>query len=70
MRHTPHHPLHACGTVAIRLRVTQVDARAKLSQDKPADAVERIIDERAGDGPYSQPDLAREMRRHRDSRDS
>lgn len=60
----------ARGTVGIRLRVTRVDARAKLSQDKPADVVERIIDELAGNGPYSQPDLAREMRRHHDSSDS
>lgn len=60
----------ARGTVGVRLRVTRVDARAKLSQNKPTEVVERIMQALAGDGPYSHPELAREMRRHRDARDS
>jgi transcriptional regulator len=60
----------ARGTVGVRLRVTRVDARAKLSQSKAPEVVDRIIDELEGDGPYSHPGLAREMRRLHDSRDS
>jgi transcriptional regulator len=53
----------ALGTVGIRIRVTRVDARAKLSQNKRPDVVARIIDGLEGDGPYAQPALAAEMRR-------
>lgn len=53
----------ATGTVGVRIRVTRVDARAKLSQNKPAPVRERIIDALAGDGPYAYPELAAEMRR-------
>ncbi len=60
----------ALGTVGVRVRVTRFDARAKLSQNKSADVVERIVAELEGDGPYSQSGLAREMRRHHDARDS
>jgi transcriptional regulator len=53
----------ALGTVGLRLVVTRFDARAKLSQNKAPEVVDRIIDElRAGEH-YSDPDLAREMRR-------
>ncbi len=34
----------------------------KLSQDKPAEVVERIIERLEGDGPYANPQLARRMR--------
>lgn len=60
----------ARGTVGVRVRVTRVDARAKLSQNKPVEVVERIIGALEGHGPYSHPGLAREMRRHHDARDS
>ncbi len=60
----------ARGTVGVRLRVTRVDARAKLSQNKPPEVVDTIIGELEGDGPYSHAELAREMRRHHDARDS
>lgn len=60
----------ALGTVGVRVRVTRFDARAKLSQNKPAEVVERIISALESDGPYSHPGLAREMRRHHDARDS
>lgn len=52
----------AKGTVGLRIRVTRFDARAKLSQSKPAHVRERIMTELAGDGPYAQPGVAREMR--------
>jgi transcriptional regulator len=58
----------AQGTVGIRLRVTRFDARAKLSQNKTPDVVERVISELEGDGPYASPALAREMRRLHDPR--
>ncbi|MBX9718037.1 MAG: FMN-binding negative transcriptional regulator [Microbacteriaceae bacterium] len=60
----------ARGTVGVRVRVTRFDARAKLSQNKPVEVIERIIGALEGDGPYSHPGLAREMRRHHDARDS
>lgn len=53
----------ARGTVGVRIRVTRVDARAKLSQNKPDDVRERVIAELRGDGPYAQPALAGEMER-------
>jgi transcriptional regulator len=60
----------ALGTVGVRVRVTRFDARAKLSQNKPAEVVERIVAELEGDGPYNHAGLAREMRRHHDAHDS
>lgn len=60
----------ARGTVGLRLRVTRVDARLKLSQNKPAGVVARIVDELEGDGPYAHDGLAREMRRVHDPRHS
>lgn len=53
----------AKGTVGLRLRVTRFDARLKLSQNKAPEVVDRIIDELQAGEHYSQPDLAREMRR-------
>lgn len=52
----------ALGTVGLRLVVTRFDARAKLSQNKPPEVVDRIIDELQAGEQYSNPDLAREMR--------
>lgn len=49
----------AKGTVGLRMTVTRFDARAKLSQNKPAEVAERVatqLEER-------NPGLAREMRR-------
>lgn len=60
----------ARGTVGVRVRVTRFDARAKLSQNKPPEVIERIIDALEHDGPYRHPGLAREMRRNHDARDS
>jgi transcriptional regulator len=56
----------AKGTVGIRLRVTRFDARLKLSQNKPPEVVDRIIDELEHGEHYAQPALAAEMRRVRD----
>lgn len=51
----------AKGTVGLRIRVTRFDARAKLSQNKNPDVVDRITDEFAA----RNPGLAEEMRRVR-----
>jgi transcriptional regulator len=56
----------AKGTVGVRLRVTRFDARLKLSQNKPPEVVDRIIDELEHGEHYAQPALAAEMRRVRD----
>jgi transcriptional regulator len=56
----------AKGTVGIRLRVTRFDARAKLSQNKAPEVVDRIVDELEHGEHYAQPALATEMRRVRD----
>ncbi|MBI5161564.1 MAG: FMN-binding negative transcriptional regulator [Micrococcales bacterium] len=53
----------AVGTVGLRLRVTRYDARLKLSQNKPAEVRERIIDGLRAEGPYAHPALADEMAR-------
>jgi len=53
----------AKGTVGIRIRVTRFDARAKLSQNKAPEVVERIVAGLRGDGPYASPALADEMER-------
>ena len=51
------------GTVGFRLRVSRLTAKSKLSQNKPAETVARILGELDGDGPYASPALAAEMRR-------
>jgi len=54
------------GTVGFRLRVTRFTAKEKMSQNKPAETLERIITELDGDGPFASPALAARMRRARD----
>jgi len=54
------------GTVGFRLRVTHFTAKDKMSQNKPADTVTRILGELDGDGPYANPALAERMRRARE----
>ena len=51
------------GTVGFRLRVTSFTAKNKMSQNKPAETVDRIITELDGTGPYASAALAAEMRR-------
>ncbi|RNE57192.1 FMN-binding negative transcriptional regulator [Cryobacterium tepidiphilum] len=58
----------AAGTVGFRLEVTRVVAKEKMSQNKPAETVERIIGELEGSGPYASAALAGEMRRVRERR--
>ena len=53
----------ATGTVGIRILVTRFDARLKLSQNKPAEVVDRIVTHLETDGPYRSDALAGEMRR-------
>lgn len=53
----------ASGTVGFRLTPTRVVAKRKLSQNKPAETIEAVIAHLEGDGPYTQPELAAEMRR-------
>jgi transcriptional regulator len=57
----------ARGTVGLRIRVTRFDARAKLSQNKPPEVQQAIMQALEGDGPYSDAALAAEMRRVNDS---
>ncbi|GAB3633408.1 FMN-binding negative transcriptional regulator [Microbacterium shaanxiense] len=58
----------AAGTVGFRLTPTRVVAKRKLSQNKDAATVERVIAELQGDGVYANPALADEMRRAQDAR--
>ncbi|WP_426182907.1 FMN-binding negative transcriptional regulator [Microbacterium sp. TWP3-1-2b2] len=58
----------AAGTVGFRLTPTRVVAKRKLSQNKDAATVERVIAELQGDGAYANPSLAAEMRRAQDAR--
>lgn len=53
----------AAGTVGFRLQVDRLVAKRKMSQNKPAETVDRIIAELEGDGPYASEALAAEMRR-------
>jgi transcriptional regulator len=57
----------AAGTVGFRLTPTRVVGKRKLSQNRPADVVDTIIDG-LSDGPYANPALAAEMRRAADAR--
>jgi transcriptional regulator len=49
------------GTVGFSLRVTRYEAKDKMSQDKPAEVVDRIVAALRQDGPYRNPDLADRM---------
>jgi transcriptional regulator len=51
------------GTVGFRMRVTRFEAKEKMSQDKPAEVVDRITTALDAPGPYSNPQLAERMRR-------
>ena len=67
MRSTPENAAYAerisAGTVGLRIPITRFVAKNKMSQNKPAETVDRIIAELEGDGPYAHPELAAEMRR-------
>lgn len=49
------------GTVGFRMRVTRFEAKDKMSQDKPAEVVERVIEALERPGPYRNPALAARM---------
>jgi transcriptional regulator len=53
----------AKGTVGLRIPVTRVDARKKLSQARTDEDRESVIAHLGGEGRYSHPELAEEMRR-------
>ncbi|MBY6061120.1 FMN-binding negative transcriptional regulator [Microbacterium esteraromaticum] len=53
----------AAGTVGFRLTPTKVVAKRKLSQNRPPETVERVLEQLEGDGPYADAELAAEMRR-------
>ncbi|GGD62406.1 FMN-binding negative transcriptional regulator [Microbacterium murale] len=50
------------GTVGFRMRVTRFEAKDKMSQDKPAGVIGRVIDALGKPGPYQNPALAARMR--------
>ena len=57
------------GTVGFRMRVTRVEAKEKMSQDKPPEVVARIVAALRAPGPYANPALAERMERvHRQAR--
>ncbi|MFB4348677.1 FMN-binding negative transcriptional regulator [Microbacterium sp. CR_7] len=58
----------ASGTVGFRLTPIRVVAKRKLSQNKPAETVDAVIEALESGGPYTHPELAAEMRRARDPR--
>lgn len=67
MNGTPENAAYAerisAGTVGFRMRVERFVAKDKMSQNKPADTVERIIDGLETDDHYANPALVAEMRR-------
>ncbi|PVE98233.1 FMN-binding negative transcriptional regulator [Microbacterium sp. TPD7012] len=46
------------GTVGFRLRVDRVEAKDKMSQDKPAEVIAKIVEALRRPGPYENPTLA------------
>ncbi len=51
------------GTVGFRLRVSRFVAKDKMSQDKPVEVVEQVLDALDAPGPYRNEALAERMRR-------
>jgi transcriptional regulator len=51
------------GTVGFRMRVTRFEAKEKMSQDKPREVVDRVIEHLRLPGPYANPALADRMER-------
>lgn len=56
------------GTVGFRIPVARVQAKAKLSQDKPSTVVDDVLTELASGGSYENPGLAEVMRAERGTR--
>ena len=53
----------AKGTIGLRIPITRVEARKKLSQNRTDADRDAVIEHLAGDGRYSSPELAEEMAR-------
>ncbi|KQY58557.1 hypothetical protein ASD11_02535 [Aeromicrobium sp. Root495] len=53
------------GTVGLRIEVTRFELKVKMSQDKDDRSVQNVIDHLHASGPYSHPELARDMERER-----
>lgn len=51
----------AAGTVGLRMPVERIEAKEKMSQNKPAATVHRIITQLRASGPYTNPALAERM---------
>jgi transcriptional regulator len=51
------------GTVGFRMRITRFEAKEKMSQDKPAEVINRVTTQLDQPGPYQNPALAERMRR-------
>ena len=51
------------GTVGFRLPVERFVAKRKLSQNKPAETVRRVLAGLEGDGPFANPELAADLKR-------
>lgn len=58
------------GTVGFRLRVTRIEAKDKMSQDKPVEVVDKVIAALESPGPYENSALAARMRSVRSRRDA
>ncbi len=56
------------GTVGFRLTPTHVTAKRKLSQNRPVDVVDAVIEQLETDGPHRNVTLAAEMRRANEAR--
>lgn len=52
----------AAGTVGLRMPVERIEAKEKMSQNKPVTTVRRIIAELRAPGPYANPALAEHMK--------
>jgi len=57
------------GTVGFRMRVTRVEAKEKMSQDKPDEVIDRITTALDAPGPYRHPALAARIRHVRSAAD-
>ncbi len=51
------------GTAGFRMRVTHIEAKEKMNQDKPASSVRTIIGQLRGEGPYANSALADRVER-------
>ncbi|MBN8867856.1 MAG: FMN-binding negative transcriptional regulator [Solirubrobacterales bacterium] len=50
------------GTIGLRLTPTRIVAKQKMSQNRPPEVIDAVIDRLEGGGAYASPGLAREMR--------